>query len=58
MHLTPWSTNAEDTKILLDTISAMNVLNYQLALNLVDTCFDNTLLVLDKLLLPLQDSEN
>ena len=47
-----WSIDAEDAKILLDIRSLTNnVTNGQLALNLVDICFDNTLQILRKLLL-------
>ena len=41
-HLMAWSTDSEDAKVWLDTPSPMdNVMNDQLALNLVDICLDN-----------------
>ena len=44
-----WSTDAEDVIMLLDIQSPENsVLNDQLALNLVDTCLDNTPQILYK----------
>ena len=42
------ATDAEDAKMLLNTPSSMNVINYQLAPNLLDTCFDNILQILCK----------
>ena len=47
MHLTAWFTNAKDAKMLLDIPSPINnVLNDQLALNLVNNCLDETLQIL------------
>ena len=46
-----WSTDTEDVKMLLDIPSPMNVMNDQLALNLVDICLDNTIHILRKSLL-------
>ena len=41
-----WSTDEDDAKMLLDIPFQMNyVIIDQLALNLVDICFDNTLLI-------------
>ena len=46
-----WLTDADDAKILLDIPFLMNyVIINQLALNLIDTCLDNMLLLLSKLL--------
>ena len=42
-----WSTDANDAKMLLDIPVRMNyIIIDQLALNLVDFCFDNTLQIL------------
>ena len=47
-----WSTDEKDARVLLDILSLMNnVINDQLALNLVDICLDNTLHMLRKSLL-------
>ena len=47
-----WSTDADDTKMLLDFPFPMNYLIIdQLALNSVDICLNNTLQILCKLLL-------
>ena len=43
MHLMVCSTDTEDTKMLLDILSPVNVINNQLASNLVDNCLDDML---------------
>ena len=51
MHLIDWSTDAEDAKMLPDIPSLMNnIINDQLAFNLVDILLDNTLQILKSLL--------